>query len=71
MKNQTNKKTKSRYAVVADLLRTGHSTPELVAEYETLDAQQRANARPQGGSNWWDSPVAARMWKRDGRDIER
>jgi hypothetical protein len=65
-------KTKSRYAVVADLLRTGHSTPELEAEYIQLDTARRATDKPvSNGTNWWDSPVAARMWGADRRDVER
>lgn len=60
---------KQRHKEVADLLRTGHVTPELEAEYEELEAQ-----KPRSTSvhrHLWDLPVFERCWKGDVREVER
>jgi hypothetical protein len=63
---------KSRYAVVADLLRSGHVTPELEAEYGLLDAERRANTpKLMPCKSIFDLPVARRMWESDAREMER
>lgn len=63
---------KSRYAVVADLLRSGHVTPELEAEYVILAADHRANI-PKAApcKSIFDLPVARRMWESDAREVGR
>lgn len=60
---------RKRHNEVADLLRTGHATPELEAEYEKLEA-----AKPRTSStakHLWDLPVFERCWKGDAREVER
>jgi hypothetical protein len=65
---------KSRYVVVADLLRSGQTTPELESEYEALRAEHDAiNVSKAKGrfNSVFDLPIARSMWEADGRDSAR
>lgn len=59
-----------QYKAAADRIRRGASRLGDEAICNAWDAQQllapRATVR-----NWWDTPVAARCWATDGRDVER
>jgi len=65
-------KNTNRYKEVADLLRTGHSSPELEAEYEQLKREH--NSRPRQShpvKSIWDLDVTRCCWEGDAREIER
>jgi hypothetical protein len=60
---------------VGDRIRCGKSKDLFAdnARYEELDRLMDAlqPEEPVVCKNWWDLPIAAKMWAADGRDIER
>jgi hypothetical protein len=68
------KRVNERYKQVADLLRTGESTPELEAEYLILESEYRETLKRNPAkqpASLWDLDVTRRCWQGDAREVER